>query len=110
MRTSVKWVRLSAAALLVATCMAAAPAHAEGEGSTENEARMGFPPGVSSHSTTMTTQGRFSIPPGDDGEPSTGATQVRREEPSSRIRQNEPFFWSAFISRLQEQAQSLAHR
>lgn len=110
MHTPLKWLRRSAAALFVATCMAAAPAHAEGEDSTENQARMGFPPGVSSPSTTMTAEGRLSIPPGDEARSAEGtiATDARLTLPPGSSTAARSSSWQVFVTWLRAQALHIA--
>jgi hypothetical protein len=109
MYTSVKWLKGSAAALVVATCMAAAPALAD-EGPTDPQARMGFPPGVTS-STTITAEARMGFPPGVSATDDAAATAP----PEARLGRQpgepvETSMWGAFLSWLQEQAQLIANQ
>ena len=105
-----KRLELLAAALLVVTCMVAGRAHADGEGPADPEARMGFPPGVSSPST-VTTQGTVSIPPDDDDAPEpTATTSARMGHPPGVTTDVRSSTWQLFIAWLQAQALSIINR
>lgn len=67
------------------------------------EARMGHPPGLSSRSTTATTQGRVSIPPGDEERSLEGtvSTYARLTLPPGSSTEARSSSWQVFVAWLQ---------